>query len=147
MANEPEKKLEQLIHRELRQLPDLKAPSSIISSVRARLEARASLPWYQRPWFAWPVPLRLASGILTIALLSGLSFGMQRLLTAASTLTESTTFSTIVSATNAITNALILAARAINPLYLAGGVALVGLMYVSCVALGTVCYRIAWNNR
>jgi hypothetical protein len=151
MANEPEKKLEELIHRELRQLPDLQAPPGIIQRVRATLEARARLPWYQRSWFTWPLPLRLASAAMMLALVSGLTWLISHVSVRPTglefPLVESPTVSTLMSVTSAIANALVLTARAINPIYLAAALALVAMMYISCIALGTVCYRIAWDKR
>ena len=151
MATEPEKKLEQLRHRELRHLPELQAPSFLLQRVRATLEARAKLPWYQRPWFTWPVSLRLASATLMLALVSGLTLAIHGVSLSATALTQSLaqspTVSTIMAVTNAVGNALMLAARTVNPLYLASAGALVALMYLTCIALGTACYRIAWNNR
>ena len=50
----PDPKLEKLLDAELKKLPPLSAPPSLMRHVLARLEARATLPWWQRAWWDWP---------------------------------------------------------------------------------------------
>lgn len=54
MKPSPESELERLIDRTLRDLPPLRAPSSLSGRVRAELERRAALPWWRRSFRDWP---------------------------------------------------------------------------------------------
>src|SRR5476649_1202935 len=66
-------KLEQLIHRTLREQPARRAPRSLEQRVLAELERRAALPWWRRSFAHWPLPAR--AGFLVIcAALIGLAF-------------------------------------------------------------------------
>ena len=67
MEKDFEKQLEELIHRELRKLPDLPAPDTLVSRVRSAIAAQARQPWWQRPLLTWPLAMRVAF----IALLVG----------------------------------------------------------------------------
>src|SRR5688572_3286550 len=71
MENDFEKALEELIHRELRKLPDLSAPDTLVSRVRSAIAAQDRVPWWQRPMMTWPFGLRVGF----IALLLG-CFGL-----------------------------------------------------------------------
>lgn len=55
-----DRKLEQAIHRTLRDLPDRRAPGSLEERVLAELERRAALPWWKRSYVHWPLPARCA---------------------------------------------------------------------------------------
>lgn len=70
MANEPNPDLEKRIHAELRKLPDLPAPPSLIPRVLAKIQASAAPVWWQRPWMLWPMPARAASALLALSLLA-----------------------------------------------------------------------------
>src|SRR5690349_16789548 len=66
------KLLEELMHRELRKLPDLEAPASLIPRVRSAIAARARQPWWRRPMLTWPLAMRavfivLLLGVFTLA--------------------------------------------------------------------------------
>ena len=61
MNSEYEKRLEAEIERELKGLPELTAPGTLVSRVMAAIEQRADRPWYRQPWQAWPVALRAAA--------------------------------------------------------------------------------------
>jgi hypothetical protein len=64
--------LEQLIDRELRELPLPRAPRSLGPRVMAAV-AEAGRPWYARAWRTWPVGARAAAVVLGLAALAGLS--------------------------------------------------------------------------
>src|SRR5258705_4824538 len=74
MNLEYEKRLENEIHRELKKLPELIAPRTLISRVMAAIEARLRLPWYRQSWQVWPLPLRAVSLVILLALFGGLFF-------------------------------------------------------------------------
>jgi hypothetical protein len=52
--------LEQLIDRELRQLPMPRAPETLLPRVLAAADHLRG-PWYRRPWLTWPVGWQVAS--------------------------------------------------------------------------------------
>lgn len=66
-------KLEDLLHRELKQLPPVKAPSSLAPNVMAILAARSRVPWWQRAWWDWPVAAKAA--FVVVALVVAAAFG------------------------------------------------------------------------
>src|SRR5262245_54812594 len=64
------------IQRELQALPELAAPETLASRVLTAIAQRTALPWYRRPWPAWPRLLRAGSLVLGLALLAGLWFAI-----------------------------------------------------------------------
>jgi hypothetical protein len=67
--------LEQLIDRELRDLPSPRAPRSLVPRVMAAV-AEARRPWYARAWRTWPVGVRAASVVLCLAALAGIALSL-----------------------------------------------------------------------
>ena len=61
--------LERLAHRELRRLPDPRAPRTLLPRVMAAVEAWSRRPWYTRAWFTWPLGWQIAS-IVALALVA-----------------------------------------------------------------------------
>ena len=69
--------LEAFVHRALHELPAERAPAGLEARVRAALEARQRLPWWQAGWRAWPVVPRtavLAAACIATAAVAWLSF-------------------------------------------------------------------------
>ena len=67
-------RLEEVIGRRLRALPDPQAPPTLWPRVRVAVERRLAQPWYRRAWRDWPVTVRAASsGLVLVALAGGLS--------------------------------------------------------------------------
>ena len=67
--HEDNDELETLVDRELRRLPQPRAPHTLLPRVMAAVEVWAQRPWYTRAWFAWPVGWRVAS-LAPLALLA-----------------------------------------------------------------------------
>lgn len=67
MEPEMDPKLEVLLHRELKDLPPLKAPSSLAPNVMAILAARVRVPWWQRAWWDWPVAAKAAFVVIALS--------------------------------------------------------------------------------
>ena len=118
MNFEYEKRLEAAVDKELRSLPELKAPNTLMFRVMKALEARLSLPWYQQSWQMWPLAVRAASLVVLLTLFGGVCFGTWKLTHlesfAAATQTIGSWFSglgVIWHATAALLNALVLAVK------------------------------------
>lgn len=65
--------LDRHVHRDLRRLPEPKAPATLLPRIlaaRARLDAR---PWYRRAWVSWPLGWRVASTVASAAMIAALS--------------------------------------------------------------------------
>src|SRR5690349_15416489 len=60
--------LEVEIDRELKALPELPAPATLILRVMQEIARRHALPWFKRAWQTWPVSLQVVS-FVTLALL------------------------------------------------------------------------------
>ena len=153
MSNDLEPKLGERIQRELRQLPLVKAPTTLAPRVLAAIEARAHQPWWKRSWAAWPKWCRGLVLLLGLAAAGGMSyaayfFGPALTL---STLGEVTadwvsSFRPVWEAMVVLANAGLLLLRSGGQLLLWIGVLVVAAIYLTTVGLGTVCYRLALNR-
>src|SRR5690349_20449543 len=76
MDTHPEKNLEELIHRELRQLPERPAPDTLLPRVLQQIQARAQKRWWQRSWTHWPFAVQLASLPLMLGSVAAATFGL-----------------------------------------------------------------------
>jgi hypothetical protein len=149
-----ERKLAEQIHRELRQLPDLKAPGTLAPRVLAAIAARREAPWWKKSWAGWPAGMKLAFMVIGIAAIGGL-------IVAGTTIPQ---LSTLAPAMNELVASLF---APLKPYYdvaarLAGSAgltlaaagprlywfiaALVGVAYATCIGLGTLGYRLVFNR-
>jgi hypothetical protein len=64
--NEPESEALQRLDRALRELPPLRAPSTLEARVLGELSRRKQLAWWRRSFGHWPLPARAA--FLTLCL-------------------------------------------------------------------------------
>jgi hypothetical protein len=65
--------LEAAVDAELKKLPPLTAPRTLVPAVLAFLEERARLPWWQRTWWEWPLAAKATFLLLGLALAGVLS--------------------------------------------------------------------------
>jgi hypothetical protein len=149
-----EKQLEAQIDRELKQLPELSAPASLVSRVMKRVEAQQRLPWYSQPWIKWPVPLRVA----TLAGLAGL-FALVTFLawnflasdawpSVDHALGEVRAQSTMVWDTvSALVNAGVLAVKHLGTGFMVACLTVSFFSYLACIGLGTLAVRFAVAKR
>ncbi len=146
-------KLADLIHRELMKLPEQKAPERLIRDVLARIEQRRHR-WWQREWLAWPLAARLLSGGGLCLLLGALIFGLTQLPPwfASGALQEGTarlidTVSDALAPFTTLGRAALLILRPLAHPWILTSVAVLSLgMYLTCVAVGTACVRLAWAS-
>ena len=143
MNHEPDKNLERLIHRQLRALPDLSAPNELIPNVLAAIQARALKPWYASPWMTWPITLRLASALLFFgALTAAVVFGRDILHSIWQILGNPfSALEPIGQSIVALGNALALVLRSMQ-LQLIIAISFFGFLYLTCIGMGTVFFRI-----
>src|SRR5881392_1404176 len=78
MNEQDEKPLEQLMHRELRKLPELRAPETLVHRVMLAVHAKERQPWWQRPWLSWPRPAQcISSALFAVTVGAVIYFGTQ----------------------------------------------------------------------
>ncbi len=144
-----EKQLVGLIHRELRRLPDLPAPDTLIPRVRSSIAAQARQPWWQRPMMTWPVDFRVAFiallvGSLGLAVFSGaeislgVSFVFQKIMQVFGLFTPLWEHLVVLA------NVVLILGRAVSSYFLMYAALLLGVMYLTCVGIGTLCFRVTF---
>ena len=159
MQNQPHPQwndsLEAKVTQELRQLPVLKAPATLLARVMAALQARQALPWYRRPWPSWPRKIQCLLGPL-LTIFPWLAFYLSRI--AWNNLATSgvarevdqklSLLSLAGSTIDTLVNAFWLAGQALmgQPIIRAGIIVSV-LMYLACIGIGTACFRVILNPR
>src|SRR4051812_7838352 len=144
MEHDP--KLEAGLHQQLRALPDLHAPGTLIPHVLAALQARAALPWWQRPWSQWPQRAQLAScgwlAVVAAVLYWGVK-GWDGVPEWSSTETGSFGLLTnLWSVALSLVQAAGTFAGAFQPVLITGAV-LSFLAYLACLGIGSACLRAA----
>ncbi len=75
MEPEIDTKLERLIHRQLKELPPLKAPSALLTRVLATVRQRQSLPWWQQSIWHWPIAIKAAFLLFAAGIMLSLTGG------------------------------------------------------------------------
>lgn len=146
--------LEAAVDRELKALPNLRAPQTLLPRLMAVIEQRAGLPWYRRAWQTWPVPLQAVSMLVLLVAFAGLCLGSGQLVHApavASATSEASGWfkmlSTTLSTLAVLANAIALAVRSLGPLVLFGILMALLLGYAACVGFGTLYVRLAFARR
>jgi hypothetical protein len=145
-----ESDLRALIDRELRQLPELPAPATLVHRVMLAVHAKARLPWWKRPWLIWPLWARLISALWLLAAVGAVCYAAGATLDA---LTLGYLWAEVGAKLKsllpagqgmlALLNALVLVLRAWGQPVLLVGTAIVLTWYFAFVGLGTACFRVA----
>jgi hypothetical protein len=63
--------LERLVDRELKRLPQPRAPRTLLPRVMTAVSAPREVAWYARPWLLWPRSAQVLSVSLLLALAGG----------------------------------------------------------------------------
>jgi hypothetical protein len=149
-----ETRLEAAIDRELKALPGLRAPASLVSRVMATIEQASALPWYRRAWQTWPLSLQAVSMLTLLCAFTGLCIASWQLVHTPAVASAGHTVSGWVNSLGAIckvagvvVNAAGHALQSLGPAVLVGGALAVGVGYAACVGLGTVYVRLAFARR
>src|SRR5258708_5544456 len=154
MEPNPHQMLEELIHRELSKLPERAAPDNLIPRVLAQIQARERRHWWQRAWPHWPMLAQLASMPLMLAVAAftiyGVSvswkfgFGASEFGSVSETMES---ISAVFDFLGVLGNAGLVLGRSVAPQWLIVALLVPVAMYLTCVGLGTLCYRVAFYKR
>lgn len=150
MRPTPESELEQLIDRELRALPPVSAPPDLVSRVLAAAAALERRPWYAKPASMWPAPARFGFLALATSLAAflvyftwGLSTGTPYALLADEMAELSGRMELMRSLGGSLAGAGMAVARSAGPWLPWTAAGVVAACYLTTLALGTYCYRLA----
>lgn len=145
-----EQQLEAEISRELKNLPELKAPESLMTRVMATLEARSFNPRPERAWQTWPAVLRWASLVLLLAVFGGLCFAGWKLSQTAIVALVWDRVGSWFSAVGALGHTLdvlcgsaVLVLKHLGTGFIIACLVALGLGYAMCLGLGAVYARVA----
>jgi hypothetical protein len=147
--HDPEK-LERLIHRTLRSLPDRRAPHTLEARVLAAVTARMALPWWRQAFTAWPLAARAvflvvsttaAAGLVLLVMSGGLPDAAPLVARISAPFAELRALATSVGDFSEIV------IRAIPPLWLYGGIAIIATLYTALFGLGAAAYRTLYVQR
>ena len=151
---EHHEKLERLIHRTLCELPPRRAPRSLESRVLAELERRAALPWWRKSFAHWPIAARTTFIVLGAGVAVSLVFatiaaqaGFDPATLTALFAREFVWMEAGLTLAHSLRDFASIVFRSIPPLWLYGGLAFVGSMYVALFGLGAAAYRTLYVNR
>ncbi len=148
MQPEMDPKLELLIDAELKALPPVKAPATLVPQVLALLASRAQQPWWRQVWWQWPLAAKAAYFLLALAIIGAIGDGGVMLDDGVANYSQQATerlapvaslWDTLLTLQNAVG---LLWVRAAQPLLLYALI-LGGLLYLACLGLGTACVRYA----
>ena len=154
MSLEYEKKLEVEIDRELKSLPEIAAPATLVSRVMAAIELRKALPWFRRAWHTWPSSLQGLFVVTMLALIGGICFGgWEASHTATFGLAVQkvggwfSSLSALCTAFNALAGAIVAMIKQVNSTILIAFLCAAGLGYALFLGLGTMYFRLAFAKR
>jgi hypothetical protein len=154
MESHPQKTLEELIHRELSKLPEQAAPETLVPRVLARIQARQQRHWWQRPWPQWPWAAQIASLPLMLGGVVSAFFGLSVIWKFMLGYNEFGSISDTVDWVagvwdflGVLGNAGMVLGRSVGQEWLLLALLVPVLMYLACVGLGTLCYRMAVSQR
>jgi hypothetical protein len=154
MHSNNDKHLESEISRELKALPPLTAPASLVNRVMAAIEQRANVPWYQRSWQTWPRSLQAAALVTLLVLFGGLCFAGWEL-SHAETMSKTSHrighwFSglyTIGNVFKILADSTALVVKKMGTPFAVACLAAAGLGYAVFLSLGTIYFRLAFPKR
>jgi hypothetical protein len=138
-------KLEHFIQQTLRDLPNRRAPHTLERRVLAEIARRAALPWWRKSYAYWPAPVRAAffvgSAAIAALVVAGI-FTLTRGSAGTETLGQiAAQLGGIRSFFETVFDKIVMIVRAIPPLWLYGGIALIASCYLTLIGIGAVAYR------
>jgi hypothetical protein len=149
-----EEKMEQLIHRTLRELPPRRAPNTLAQRVLGELQRRAALPWWRKSFGHWPIAARagfilFSAGIIRLALmLNGwVRAGVESAQYKETVAQQFSWMDSTVAVFHAIGGFFEIMFRNIPALWLYGGLAFFATMYLALFGLGAAAYKALYAQR
>lgn len=143
-----EKQLEQLIHRTLKELPARRAPRSLEQRVLAELSHRAALPWWHKSFVHWPLPVRAAFLVASLAIIKLVLMATVWAMAGFDAAALQGAFAQPIAwwesgraVLNATTGFVEIMLRNIPPLLLYGGLAFLAFVYAALFGLGAAAYK------
>ena len=139
--------LEVEIDRELKALPEIPAPATLIVRVMQAIAQRQMLPWFRRAWQTWPASLQVVSFVTLALLFTGTCLGVWQLGTLGVRHYGSalSALGTIWTTITVLFGALVTAVNQLPRGVLIGCVAAVVLGYTMCAAMGTFAFAMIRN--
>jgi hypothetical protein len=154
MNRKHEELLEAALDGELKKLPLVAAPASLVSRVMAEIEKPALARSTGSSWSTWSLRWRGLSFAGLAVLSCGLCFGLWLLLQtpAAALIVEQSghalaTFRALWNAVPVIAGAAAVATKQLGPVFIAAALMLVGIAYLTCIGVGTMVVRFAVSRR
>jgi hypothetical protein len=142
--------LELVIDHELKQLPELDAPGTLIPRVLKAIARHACLPWYRRAWQTWPRFQQFVFLFFLSTMFGALCVGFLRLIQAVTTSAPAQEarnwFSNVETFWNGLTalfHAFAAVGQHLGPVSIALCLFVGFAAYVSCLGLGTALVRVA----
>lgn len=146
-GNSPIDPHEPFVSRVLREQPPRRAPVALKSRVWAELARRAALPWWQQSYAFWPAPIRIAflvaSAVVAAALVVGVSVFFQGPAHHFAA-RFAAPFSGVARAADGMVasfNTGLTLWRAVPPLWVYGGLAMLGAAYALLIGVVAAAYR------
>jgi len=145
-----EKNLELEIDRQLKALPELQAPASLLPRVMANIASRPALPWYRQSWSQWPMSMRRGSLAALLSTFGALCYAVSAIFDLASASVRQKVagnFLGLASLWNVLSDLAATAFAAVQHLgtgTLVGIAAALILSYMMFLALGAAYYRLAF---
>ena len=154
MNSQDEERLAAEIDQELKSLPELQAPPTLVLRVTAAIAQRRCLRWYRQSWDAWPIPLRVATLAVLAAFFASLCLVAWKLPGTESFLAVTrpvagwwSSLATLWNALNALITTLAQAVQQLGRGILLGCLGAVALAWAACLGLGTASLRLALARR
>ncbi len=148
MKPELDPRLEAQLDHALKSLPPIEAPAGLAPGVLAILAARARQPWWERAWWDWPLSAKAAFLVLTVAVAGllaggGLFFGEGAESYGIGLLDWLHPFVTLMEILAPLASAGLLVWETIGEPFLIYGALCIGALYLTCLGMGTACFRYA----
>ncbi|MGH8019668.1 MAG: hypothetical protein ACREIA_15585 [Opitutaceae bacterium] len=147
---------EKRLRDELRKLPELEAPPSLVSGVMAIIRAREKIQaavWWKRPAATWPLAARAALAITSLAAFAGFLFADQLLGPQIAASPEAgwlaqagAKIGGLWTALVAMANAFLVVVRGVLSPALLAVVAGICFSYIALLGIGGALWRVVINN-
>jgi hypothetical protein len=144
--------LETLVDRHLRQLPQPRAPHTLLPRVLAAVQAWAQRPWYERAWFTWPLVWQMASIAALILIVGASAALLPKTIAAAGAVRATVTgrvmddVAPLAQRAEVTTNTVRVIWRALLEPLVAYAFGLVVLMCLACAAVGAALDRVIFER-